>query len=310
MLFKDVLNNKTSELQPEFDRLFDDILKNQTHDGDLLLIRLNGFYNPDVHKWTNLPEKLSPYMIGPNNEGHSDYLHYEFIHSYRKKGIIDLNHPEYLKQHEWSSDRKKEIDQLVAHESMTIQLEMLIYLKIWEADFFIKKLYQLTRLVLGEPYDWHFRVSESNRDKEATGTREKIIRKLIRDKLEKKYPIIYKAIKNAYRTQIRNSIAHSQYSFLGRNISPNNFIEKDPASQLKSLSFDDWNDLFHDTMVIYNLVIRLFNQVDKLYQKVALENGLLMEVRVSRIDPQERIEYFLLKYRPEWKDWNWKSKDE
>lgn len=310
MLFKDILNKKTSELKTEFDLLFNDILKNQTHDGDMLLIRVNGFYNPEVHTWTNLSEKLSPYMIGPNKEGHSDFLHYEFIHNYRTIGIVNLNHPDYLKQHRWSPDRQKEIDEIVGQESMTIQLEMLVYLKIWEADFFIKKLYQLTRLSLGEPYDWHFRISESNRDKEATGTREKIIRKLIRDKIEKKYPKIYQAIKNAYRTQIRNSIAHSKYSFLGRNIHLNNFIQNDPASQLISLTFDEWIEMFHDTMVIYNLIICLFNQVDKLYEKKAFENKLLMEVRVSRLDPEERIEYYLLKYRPEWKDWHWKKKDE
>lgn len=73
MLFKDILNSKTEKLQPEFDKLFDDILNKQTHDGDLLLCRVNGFYNPEVYSWTNIEEKLSPYMIGPNKEGHSDY---------------------------------------------------------------------------------------------------------------------------------------------------------------------------------------------------------------------------------------------
>lgn len=306
MLFKDILNRKTSELQTEFDLLFDDILKNQTHDGDLLLIRINGFYNPEVHTWKNLSEKLSPYMIGPNKEGHSDNLHYEFINNYRTAGIVSLDHLDYLKQHEWSPERGKVIDEIVDQESLTIQLEMLVYLKIWEADFFIKKLYQLTRLSLGKSYDWHFRISESNRDKKATGTREKIIRKLVRDKLEKRYPKIYQAIKNAYRTQIRNSIAHSKYSFLGRNIHPNNFIKNDPASQLKSLTFDEWIEMFHDTMVIYNLIIRLFNQVDNLYEEVAFKNELLMQVRVSRLDPEQRTEFYILKYRPEWKDWHWK----
>lgn len=305
MLFKDILDIKTKELQSEFDALFDNILKKQTHDGDLLLIRVNGFYNPEVHTWNNLKEKLSPYMIGPNKEGHSDYSHYEFIHNYRTQAISKLSHKEYLTLHEWSPERKGEIDKLVSEESMSIQLEMLVYLKIWEADLFIKKLYQLTGLALGEPYDWHFSIAESSRDKQATGTRETIIRKKVRNRLEKEYPIIYKTIKNAYLTQIRNSIAHSKYSFLGRNIHLNNFIKEDKAAQLHSVSFDEWIGIFHDTMVLYNQIIRIFNSVDELYAKVAIENKLLMEIRINRQDPEEKTEYHLLKYRPEWKDWRW-----
>jgi len=248
-------------------------------------------------------------MISPNKEGLSDHSHYEFIHNYRTQAISHLTHEEYIKLHEWLPERKKEIDELVATESMSIQLEMLIYLKVWEADLFIKKLYQLTLLSLGESYNWHFSIAESSRDKEATGTRETIIRKKVRNRLQKKYPTIYSAIKNAYKTQIRNSIAHSNYSFLSRNIHPNNYIKKDKASQLHSISFDEWIDMFHDTMVLYNQIIRCFNNVDLLYAKVAAENKLLMEIRINRKDPSEKTEYHLLKYRQEWKDWKWNSNE-
>jgi hypothetical protein len=310
MIFSDILKKKDKVLKPEFDKLFDDILSNQTHNGDLLLIRTNGSYNPEVHEWTNIKEKLSPYVIGPKEEGLSDQLHYKFIHDYRVQGLVEPTYYEYLKEHEWSSERSDEIDQLTEIEGMTIQLEMLVYLKIWEADLFIKKLYQLTKLALGENYDWHFSIAESNRDKDATGTREKIIRKKIRDRLEKIYPQIYSAIKNAYRTQIRNSIAHSKYYFIGRTIHPNNYIEKDPASQLKVVHFDDWIEIFHDTMIIYNEMIRLFSKVDKHYEKEAKNNKLLQEVRINRLDPDVKTEYQILKYRPTWKDWRWNSNDE
>ncbi|MFC4231567.1 hypothetical protein ACFOW1_06685 [Parasediminibacterium paludis] len=89
MLFTDIFNKKTQELQPEFDKLFKDILENQTHDGDLLLMRVNGFYYPEANNWDNTLFK-NPYMIGPNTEGHSDYWHYRFIHNYRQNSTSSL----------------------------------------------------------------------------------------------------------------------------------------------------------------------------------------------------------------------------
>ena len=74
MLFTVILTEKTQQLQPEFDKLFQAILDNQTHDGDLLLTRVNGFYYPEANNWDNTLVK-SPYMIGPNTERHSGYWH-------------------------------------------------------------------------------------------------------------------------------------------------------------------------------------------------------------------------------------------
>jgi hypothetical protein len=303
MLFTDILNKKTQELQPEFDKLFDDILKNQTHDGDLLLTRINGFYYPEANNWDNTLVKNS-YMIGPNTEGHSDHWHYKFIHNYRQNAIANVSYEDYLKKFEWSEARAKEIEVLTESEATSIQLEMLIYLKIWEADLFIKKLYQLTKLSLGEPYDWHFKIKESSRDtSNTTGKREEIIRLKIRDRIKDKYPNLFAAIKNAYKTQIRNSIAHSNYYFIGRYIHPSNFIKNDAASQIQVLSFNEWIDMFHDTMVIYNQLIRFSHLIDNVYSKAAHDNNLLFEVRLNRIDPIEKTEYYILKYRPEFNDW-------
>jgi hypothetical protein len=303
MLFTDILNKKTNQLQPEFDKLFEDILNNQSHEGDLLLIRVNGFYYPEANNWDNTLIK-NPYMIGPNTEGHSDHWHYKFIHNYRQNSVSALPFEEYIKNFKWSEEKQKEIDILTESESTSIQLEMLIYIKIWEADLFIKKLYQLTTLAFGEPYDWHFKIKESNRDNStSTGKREDIIRNKIRDRLKNKYPNIYSAIKNAYKTQIRNSIAHSNYYFIGRYIHPSNYIKNDPASQIEVLPFDEWIDIFHDTMVIYNQLIRFSHLIDNIYSKAAKDNNLLFQVRLNRTDPTEKTEYYLLKYRPEFNDW-------
>jgi len=98
MLFRDKLNEIGKKLSPEFDRLFEKIIEKQSHDGDLILILENGLYNPEVHTWTNLEEKLSPYMIGPSHEGHSSNTHYKFIHTYRSNAVADITFEEYLKE--------------------------------------------------------------------------------------------------------------------------------------------------------------------------------------------------------------------
>jgi len=310
MIFRGILDKKTADLQPEFDNLVNAAFKNQTHSGDLLLIHINGFYNEEAHSWDNLGKKLSPYMIGPNSEGHSESLHHEFIGEHLKREILDQNYEEYKALHQWSAERDEEIRALTKTEEYSIQHEMLIYLKIWEMDLFIKKLYQLVRLVLGQEFDWHFSIAESNRDNKATGTRDKIIREKVRDPLEKEFQKIFAVIKNAYKSQLRNSIAHSKYSLHGRYIHLNNYIKKDPASQIEVISFDEWIDIFHDTIVFYTQTQRLIGLVDEYYNHLASQTGQIMEVRINRLDPSPSVEYHLLKHRPGINDWYWKANDD
>lgn len=305
MLFKDILEVKGQVIMSEIERLFNLALKNQVHEGDLLLLLVNGWYNEDsVQFKTNDGKKFSPYVIGPGGEGHSAQAHYKFIHQYRTGYIHDLDFSEYLKLFEFSPERKDEIDKLIDTEEITVQLEMLIYLKIWEADLTIKKLYQLTRVLCGEDYEWHFKVSESGRDTTSVGTRQEVIRKLVRDKIKPKSLIIHDAIQGAYKTQIRNSIAHSNYSFLGRNIHPNNFVKADKAPQLRFLSFDDWVDMFHTTLMLHNALTGLDNMIRQHYAKLA-EQGKNLEVKI--IEPATRQYTMQVEYRPEWEDFKWKQ---
>jgi len=304
MIFDDLLEEKAKIIVPEFKKLFFDALQRQTHEGDLLLVEINGFYNPEVYKWTNIPDK-NPYMIGFGKDGHSDMMHQRFINDYRRNNIAKETYPEYLKKFEFSEERIQETRLLEEKESMQIQLQMLIYLKIWESDLFIKRLYQITNLINGEDYDWHFKIKGYNREKEiSTGTRETIIRKKVRDRLKSLYPGIASAISNAYKTQIRNAIAHSTYFCVGRHIHLTNYDEGDPSSQIEVLSFDDWNSLFHDTIVLYNQMIGLSIWTDNFYAKVAEKHDLQMQIRVSRKDPEEKIVYTMLTYRPYFHDWH------
>lgn len=310
MLFRQILNKKTADIQEEFNTLFHDAVKNQSHPGDLLLIHVNGFYHPEVHEWDNTGKKESPYAIGPNTEGHSENIHHEFIGDYLRKSLVEQQYEDYLQQNQFVPGRVKELMELAKKEANTIQSEMLIYLKIWEMDLFIKKLYQLTRLVFGEHYDWHFAIPKSDkRDNNATGKRHEIIREMVRDRLQETYPKIYSAIKNAYKTQLRNSIAHSKYSFHGRFIHLNNYIKNDETCQIQVMTFDEWIDIIHDTIVVYTQVTRILNLIDNLYSTIGSLQEQTVEVRINRRDPSPSTELHFLKQRPDFKDWYWKAYD-
>ena len=253
MIFKDMLAENAKKIDSEFSKLLEIAFHNSVHKGDLLLVYLNGFYDPKMLEWNerNSP-KLNPHVIGVGQAGQSEGLHYEFIHKYRMENFHTLTHSEYLNQLVWSPEKKEDIEKLIFKEEHSIQLEMLIYLKVWEADLLIKRFYQLTRLLYGESYDWYFKISNSSRDAEANGTRQEIWREKIRNRIRKYSPFLEDFIKETYKTQIRNSIAHSNYSFLGRNIHLNNFIKGDPASQLSVITFDEWAKIFHNTLLLHS----------------------------------------------------------
>ncbi|GAB3642358.1 hypothetical protein [Spirosoma arcticum] len=304
MLFNNLLEEKENLLAPAFDQLFEMAKSNQAHNGDLLLVCTNGLYKPEVKNWTGLDIELSPYSIGPDSEGHSESLHKNFINTYIQAATSQISYETYLKDVEWSEERQEEIEKLTSHEEFSVQVEMLSYLKIWEADSFIKKFYQLVRLINSEPYDWHFKLSESGRDKLATGTRQEIIRKDVRNRFQYKIPVLYDAFQMAYKTQIRNSIAHSNYSFLQRNIHLNNYIEADEYAQLKNLPFDEWVDIFHTTIMIYILYSQLNNRINSYYVNLVNQNNGQVEVIINRKDPHVQQEIKRLEHVHE-HYWNW-----
>lgn len=304
MLFKDVLDAKYSELVPQFELLYQLILKNQTDQTDLLLVHLNAFYNPEVRNWDNLDEKMSPYMFGPNHEGHSENTHYDFIGEYVKHNISDKTLSEYLADVEYSEERTKEINSLNFNESISIQTEMLIYLKIWESDTFIKKFFQLANLLEGNSYDWHYKLMTTSREKGTTGSRDVIIRNKIRDRFKLALPRLYRAFKS-YNFQIRNSIAHSQYSVLGRHIQLNNYVKEDPYSQLRIQTFEEWVDRFHEVLVLYTLYHGFLEDVNSIYGGFASQSANKLSIRITRKDPVEEVEYQSIYYRDYFKDWGW-----
>lgn len=184
MIFSDIYNQKWNAIDHEFEKLVDLAYINQTHKGDLLLISLNAHYDPEISKWDGCNKKFEPFRIGNSAERRSENLHFKFIDNYRQTTIAKFTFDEYKEKIKYHPSRESDIKNLEELEEMSIQLEMLIYLKIWEADSLIRRFYQIARLIHQEPYDWFFRLPKEPGDKNATGTRQEIIRNKIRDKLK------------------------------------------------------------------------------------------------------------------------------
>ena len=302
MIFRDIIQEKGAKLRPIFNKLLDLTLSNQTHSGDLLLVSLNGFFNPEVLEWTDTNIKYLPYSIGIGKEGRSEYIHFNFIDSYRKSSESRFSFSEYLQEIDWVKEKKDYIERLIFQEELSIQLEMLIYLKIWESDAFIKRFYQLARITNNQNYDWHFKISDNNREKNSTGSRWEIIRKKTEKSLIGPVPELALSFSKTYNVQLRNSIAHSQYSFLSRYIHLNNYKKEDKFSQLKAIKFNEWIDLFHETLVIYNEYVRLLNRIHSYYSEIAKTKDNQIEVKIGMEVPCRKDKFIKVEYRPEWDD--------
>lgn len=293
MLFIDQIKAKDALLRPEFERLFSLAVANQSHPGDLLLILENGAYDSDVLNYPGEP--LSPHVIGPGKEGLAYDTHYQFINLYRHR-VYTRTHAEYLAELEAlvKAQKWEERDQLEAAEAISVQLETLIYLKIWESDFLLKRLYEFVRILLGESFHWGFKAE----------SRYKTIRFQIRDKVRPLSETLYACITTAYRSQIRNSIAHSNYAIMSRNIHPNNDVATNPDS-LQNLPFDEWIDMFHLTLAIYNELIGLGNKIRLHYATLAPAQNNEIEVLVP--DKSGQLRSKIIMYRPEWDDFRYKQ---
>lgn len=80
----------------------------------------------------------------------------------------------------------------------------------------------------------------------------------------------------------------------------------DPYRQIRSISFEDWIDRFHETLIIYNLYNEFISKVNRNYGFIAGANKGIFYVRISRKDPIVKEEYLPLYYREFFEDWGWK----
>lgn len=299
MLFKEILDERYTALSPLFNELFDLALKRQTHSGDLLLVLENGFLTEEPDPDHAGKVKMF-YNVGPNMEYHCETANHNFIRQYIRS-VVDMPYEEYKKLHKYSEERQEEIDELQFVESNTIQVEMLIYMKIWEGETFLKKIYQLSRLIIGQNYDWHLKISFGKAEA-GSMPRHQLIHEL-KANLEKGLPALHEVFERVHRSELRNAIAHSQYAMLGRNIILDNQRPGQPDEKFH-LTFDQWVDIFHNTLTLFTLYEMFFQRVREHYYQVSKEFHYKKEVRVNRRFPEVRQFHIVLYTREHFRDWS------
>ncbi len=304
MIFSEKYEALYPKISSEFDNLLALAFQKQQHHGELLILYNNGFYNEEMeHHNKKFGSNYLTYTIGNRGESFSETAHSEFIQKFRVNTFCSFDYDEYLKLFELNKLSNAERKEFLEFETSTIQMEMLCYLKFWESDAIITKLYQFVRLLNGKRYDWKFRIQKFSDERDIYDTIGKVIREKIRDEIKSVSPILYNLISNSYNSQIRNSIAHSNYSFLGNQIWLNNF-SKNPKnySPKHSISFDEWNVIFNNTLVLHSTYMDFKNKINEKYMELSLKSNDMIEVLIPNDSKNDYLSY--LRLRREYKDWS------
>lgn len=257
MIFQEVFDRVQPEVKEAVDELFKAIYRNQDHPQDILLTEIGHF--------TEIDNGFGPGLGGWDHE--AEHTQYEFYDLYRKQFLV-------TEAHHVLHDKAKSDPQVARAMRQTIQLEMMIYLRFWEADRLLKKLYQYTQLALGRPFNWQYSIGPDD-------SRQELIRLHVRDPLKTSCPKYYALLKKIYRSQVRNAVAHSQFYVTEHNIGFTNYVAGTYAN-LTQERFPWWEEIFHRVVLFYNELFRQQHEINakaKRQDQLALGRGL--EVRCT-----------------------------
>lgn len=241
MVFDETLLEYDKSVEEAVTELFKLAESNQVNDNDILLVVINGWKNSEYEK--PLRSKMySPFMIGPGIFGHCFQSLYEFYDFYRR----GINNKSQI------TTEERETEKFRLQEKLSIDVELMIYLKFWEADLILFKLYNLVQLAQGLPYDW-------NLHNGLIGQRRKLIKDHVQNPLKNLCPKLSLLIDETYSNQIRNAIAHSKYFHAGRTLILGNKSENEHYV-LSSIDYHEWEIRFHKILLIFNYLIK--NQIE------------------------------------------------
>lgn len=280
MLYEDTFISLEKEVEAIVQHLFELAYKNQTHDGDMFLVLEHGFYQKDFERMG------APYSIGPNDIGFAEFTMNKFFNSHMSTTIK-------------SGERISIINDILAEkgylhntEEYSVNIEMLMYLKFWESDIILKRLYQLTLLATQKDYDWYKEFHWKGK-----------LMSHILESLQIINPNIFDFFNKVYKSQIRNAIAHSDFSIMFRR--QINLINFDSNNNLiHAISFEEWENYIHYTVLIG---LQMNKQMD-LYQKKYIahsdEHHFGVEVRHIKPDGQHFMRFKKYEHEiPRWTDY-------
>jgi hypothetical protein len=287
MLFEETMLQYEDSIKDAVEELFKNAYSNQVNETDLLLVLQNGIkqrYSPETLKRL----KTTQYSIGPDFIGLRYSSFYNFINQYRT--IIFKK-----------SDHLKELNKQHSERSYLyhyfIEQELLIYLKFWETDLILRRIYNLSRLARGLDYCWDYNQEQFNE-------RRKIVKVEIQKNLQGITPKFCQLLEDIYNRQLRNAIAHSQYYLLYDEINLTNRNDK-PYYKIDSIHYNIWEVLFHKNVLFYNYLIHFFNEYSRLYQDLAhdKQNGLLIVFPEKTIKGNNKTGW--TRFNENLSRWNW-----
>jgi len=196
---------------------------------DYVLLLASGEYDKIIAQ--NKTLNSSPYKIS----GHGKDYYYDYT---RQRFLCDFLNTYY------SFVNKKELQD----DEYRINIEFLIYTHIWEAKSLLKKLYRLANLLCGNEYDWKITISQFRKSD------------FINNKIINPFNIanclLGKIIKDNYKTELRNAIAHSDYQIDIHN----RRIRYKSKSGLNNTSFDDWSIHFAYSFCLSYYFLNIINE--------------------------------------------------
>jgi hypothetical protein len=287
MIFYELLEKYKPEVEAAIAQLFDTAFKNQEVENDLLLVLIHGFKVKNPDDWER--QGYSPYVVGPDHVGFEEDAFYHFFHSYRSN-VANKQNFDSLKNEEANH-------QFLKDEQLTINLEFLIYLKIWENDFFLRQLFNLIRLCNGESYNWEFKPKIFD-------SREVLISNKITARAQKVCPLFFTLMQDVYSAQIRGAIAHSKFYFSGNYISLTNKHFRE-GFNIGALGIEDWYIKFNKSVLLYNEMLGQRSRWLNYYTQLAkeLHNGVAVITPEINIKTGQKRQKFV---RPDDRNtWRW-----
>jgi hypothetical protein len=282
MLLSESINKYKPKVKEAIDELFSAAFTNQKFDNDLVLILANGT-KTDYPEETLKRLNISNYQIG-----------HDFVH-FRYSTFFDF----FTQYKRLRNEEEYELIQDKQLYKTMIQMQLLAYMKFWETDLILKRLYNLARLSQGKEFLWDIPQKELNE-------RRRLVKDEIQNPIKGLCPIFSDFIEDVYSRQLRNAIAHSQYYIMYSNIYLTN-KDENKFYILNGISFERWDEIYTKVILMHNYMIDNFNKYFDFYKNKVEDkhNGLL--VYFPDLNNNGLNKSAWIKFDKERKQWYWNN---
>lgn len=228
MITKDEFINIEQVVINSIDTTLDHIRDNYFN--NYILYLADGEYLSD---YATIPD-ISPWVVDYRVDWYKDKTRLDFLVKFLK---------EY---YSFSSDVPVDDDHYRIH------LEMMVYMHIWEAKSYLKRLKRLSQLTENGTYLWEVNVPDMGKHD--------FIRNDIRNQFMLSNNDLAQIISNGYHSSIRNAFAHSEYTFEEEtNGFDINLLNCGNAAwELRGLSYNDWSVRFSNSFLLSYHVMNSF----------------------------------------------------